>query len=81
MIEAGIDNGDLLAVNRAITPLHQHIVVAQVDGDFTVKFLYKRGDRVKLLPANTTFPDITFKDGQQLMIPGVVMFAIKHFLR
>jgi len=81
MVEAGIFDGDLLAVNRAITPLHRHIVVAQVDGDFTVKYLYKRGDRVKLVPANPTFPEITFKDGQQLLVSGVVMFAIKHFLR
>ena len=36
MIEAGIDDGDILVVNRALTPVHRHIVVAQVDGDFTV---------------------------------------------
>jgi hypothetical protein len=38
MVEAGIDGGDLLVVHRAITPVHQYIVVAQVDGDFTVKY-------------------------------------------
>ena len=81
MIEAGIDDGDLLVVDRALTPLHMNIVVAQVDGEFTVKYLFKRGDRVKLMPANPTFPEITFRDGQQLMITGVVMFAIKHFVR
>lgn len=81
MIEAGIDDGDLLVVDRALTPLHMNIVVAQVDGEFTVKYLFKRGGRVKLMPANPTFPEITFRDGQQLMITGVVMFAIKHFVR
>ena len=81
MIEAGIDDGDILVVNRALVPAHLNIVVAQVDGDFTVKYLHKRNGRVKLVPANPTFPEITFKDGQQLIITGVVVFAIKHFLK
>ena len=49
MIEAGIDDGDILVVNRALTPIYRHIVVAQVDGDFTVKYLFKRDGRIKLL--------------------------------
>ena len=81
MIEAGIDDGDILVVNRALTPMHRHIVVAQVDGDFTVKYLYKRNGRVKLQPANPTFPEISFKEGQQLIISGVVIFAIKRFVK
>lgn len=81
MIEAGIDDGDLLVVNRAITPVHRHIVVAQVDDEFTVKYLHKRGGRVKLVPANPTSPEITFKHGQQLIICGVVTWAIKRLMR
>ena len=81
MVEAGIGDGDLLVVNRAITPVHKHIVVAQVDGDFTVKYLYKRSGRVKLTTANPTFPEITFKEGQQLIICGVVTAAIKRFVK
>jgi DNA polymerase V len=80
MVEAGIDDGDILVVNRALTPAHRNIVVAQVDGDFTVKYLHKRGDRIKLVSANPTFPDITFKDGQTLVICGVVTSTIKRFI-
>lgn len=79
MIEAGISDGDILVVNRAIRPLHGHIVVAQVDADFTVKILHKRADRIKLMPANPTFPEITFREGQELIICGVVTAAIKRF--
>lgn len=79
MIEAGIFDGDVIVVNRALTPAHKDIVVAQVDGEFTVKYLYKRADRVKLMPANPTFPTITFREGQQLIIVGVVTAAIKRF--
>ena len=80
MAEAGIDDGDILAVNRALTPEHRNIVVAQIDGDFTVKYLHKRGGRIKLVAANPTFPDITFKDGQTLTICGVVTCTIKRFI-
>ena len=76
---AGIGDGDVLVVNRALTPVHGDIVVAQVDADFTVKTLHMRAGRVKLVPANPTFPEITFKEGQQLVICGVVTAAIKRF--
>lgn len=81
MVEAGIDDGDILVVNRALTPSHRNIVVAQIDGDFTVKYLHKRNGRIKLVAGNPTFPDITFKDGQVLTICGVVTCAIKRFVR
>lgn len=79
MKDAGIGDGDILVVNRALKPRHGSIVVAQVDGDFTVKTLHKRADRLKLVPANPTFPEITFREGQQLIICGVVTAAITRF--
>lgn len=79
MREVGIDDGDILVVDRALKPRHGCIVVAQVEGDFTVKTLHKRADRVKLVPANPTFPEIIFREGQQLIICGVVTAAIKRF--
>jgi DNA polymerase V len=79
MIEAGIFDGDTLVVNRALRPKHGHIVVAVVDGEFTVKILHHRADRIKLKPANPTFPDITPREGQTLEIWGVVTATIKQF--
>ena len=81
MVDAGIFDKDILVVDRAVKARHNHIVVAIVDGDFTVKYLYKRNGRVKLQPANPTFPEISFKEGQQLIISGVVIFAIKRFVK
>ena len=52
------------------------IVVAVVDGEFTVKQLYQRAGRVKLMAANPTFPDIVPKDGQTVEIWGVVVASI-----
>ena len=79
MVEAGIFDNDMLVVDKAITPRHNHIVVAIVDGDFTVKRLYQRLGRTKLKAANPTFPDIVPKDGQTLEIWGVVTSSIKQF--
>jgi DNA polymerase V len=79
MRDAGIFDGDMLVVNKAIKPRHGHVVVAVVDGEFTVKHLYQRAGRVKLKAANVTFPDITPKDGQTLEVWGVVTASIKRF--
>lgn len=79
MRDAGIFDGDMLVVNRALKPQHGHIVVAVVDGEFTVKYLHQRAGRIKLKPANVTFPDITPKEGQTLEVWGVVTASIKRF--
>lgn len=79
MVEAGIFDGDIMVVDRAIKPRHGHVVVAVVDGDFTVKRLYQRAGRVKLRAANVTFPEIVPKEGQTIEIWGVVTATIKRF--
>ncbi len=81
MVEAGIDDNDIVVVDRALKPATGNIVVAVVDGDFTVKYLQLRAGRVKLKAANPTFPDITFKDGQTVEVWGVVTSCIKQFIR
>ena len=81
MLEAGIDDNDILIVNRALKPVSGHIVVAVVDGDFTVKYLHIRAGRMRLKAANPTFPDISFRDGQTVEVWGVVTSCIKQFVR
>lgn len=79
MIDAGIHDNAILVVDRALKPQHMDIVVAVVDGEFTIKHLWKRGGRPKLKAANPTFPDITPKDGQTLEIWGVVTAGINQY--
>lgn len=81
MREAGIFDGDVLLVDRAIKPSHGQIVVAVVDGDFTCKQLWQRGGRLKLKAANPTFADIVPTEGQTVEVWGVVIAAIKQFKR
>lgn len=77
MVGAGIDDGDELIVDRAIKPEHGRIVVAAVDGELTVKRFYQRGDIVKLVAESPEYPDIELKDGQEMVIWGVVTKIIK----
>ena len=81
MRDAGIYDGDLLVVDRALRPVHGHVVVAVVDNDFTVKRLHQRLGRMKLCAANPTFPDIVPSDGQTIEIWGVVTASVKRFVR
>jgi DNA polymerase V len=80
MREAGIDDGDVVLVDRAIKPAHGHIVVAVVDGEFTVKQMWSRGGRFKLKAANPTFPDIVPGDAQTVEIWGVVTWTLKKMV-
>jgi hypothetical protein len=58
MQECGIADGDLIVVDRAIQARHGHIVVAIVDSEFSVKYLYQAGGVVRLKAGNPTYPDI-----------------------
>jgi DNA polymerase V len=80
MREAGIDDGDTLVVDKAVKPRHGHVVVAVVDGEFTVKYLYQRAGSMRLKAANPTFPNIVPREGQTIEVWGVVSSCIKRFL-
>lgn len=80
MVGAGIFDGDLLVVDKSLTPSSGDIVIAVVDGDLTVKRLIKRGENVILKPENPRFKDIEFKDGQELQVWGVVTSTVKKFV-
>ncbi len=77
MVDAGIHDGDTLIVDRAILPRHNHIVIATVDGEFTVKRLYQRGEQVMLIAENPAFLPIDLHEGQEMAIWGVVTHIIK----
>ncbi len=55
MIEAGILDGDCLAVHRTVEAVNGQIVVARLEDEVTVKRFRRHGGRVELLPANATF--------------------------
>lgn len=76
MTGAGIHDNDLLVVDRALTARHGSVVIAVVDGEFTVKRLEKRGGRIRLRAEHPDYAPIEFQDGQELHIWGVVTQVI-----
>lgn len=77
MIEAGIMPGDMVIVNKGQTPKSGDIVIAEVDGEWTMKYLRKRGDVVALIPANARYKPI--KPKNELKIAGVVTAVVRKY--
>lgn len=76
MIDAGIGDGDLLVVDRSLTAGHGDIVIAAIDGEFTVKELRIR-PRLHLFPRNSQYSPIFIHEDNALEVFGVVTFTIK----
>lgn len=76
MLGAGIHDGDLLIVDRAIDAADGKVVIASLDGELTVKRLSVRGDTVRLVPENPAYPVIEVQREQDLVIWGVVTNVI-----
>jgi DNA polymerase V len=75
MINAGIFDKDVLVVDRSLEPSVGDIILAEVDGEFTVKYL---GDN-QLLPANPKFKPINFDDVVSVNLIGVVTGSMRKF--
>lgn len=76
MKDEGIASGDLLIVDRSLTPSHGKIVVAAVNNELTVKKLSIQNNRIKLLPANDAYQPIDITEDHSFVIWGVVTFVI-----
>ncbi len=78
MIDAGIHPGDLIIVERTgRTPCNGAIVLAEVDGAWTLKYFQKHGSKIRLVPANKKYPVIEAE--QELKIGGVVKGSMRRY--
>lgn len=77
MSGAGILPGDMVIVDKSRTPSSGDIVIAEVDGAWTMKYLDKRGGGVVLMPANPNFKPI--KPKNELKIAGVVTAVVRKY--
>jgi DNA polymerase V len=78
MIGAGIDDGDILVIDRSVEPQNNKIAVCFIDGEFTVKRILVKKDCVYLMPENEKFKPIKVTDENVLIIWGIVMYVIKN---
>ena len=76
MIGAGIHPGDILVVDKSLKPGHGKIVIAVLDGEFTVKRIEQRGGALRLLPENEVYPAIEITGAMDFEIWGVVTSVI-----
>ena len=76
MIGAGIHSGDLLVVDRSLEPADKNVVVAVLDGELTVKRLFKQNGILRLLPENLNYQPIEITPQQTIEIWGVVTSVI-----
>lgn len=72
----GIHHGDLLVVDRAVTPGDGSVVVAVLDGGFVVKQMVRRMGAVRLRSAHPDYPEILLAEGQELVVWGVVRWVM-----
>ncbi|PJE76159.1 repressor LexA [Candidatus Uhrbacteria bacterium CG10_big_fil_rev_8_21_14_0_10_48_11] len=77
MVDAGIQPGDYVLIDRGRTPKKGDIVIAEVDNEWTMKFFEKRGNRIVLRAANRRYPTIV--PHQELKIAGVVTSVIRKY--
>lgn len=80
MVDADMDEGDIIIVDRAVQPYNDCKAVCFIDGEYTVKRIEISGDRVRLMPANennTRYQPIEVTSENNFMVWGVVTYVIK----
>ncbi len=78
MIGAGLDDNDLLVIDRSLSASHNKIAVCFLDGEFTVKRLKVEGGEVWLQPENPKYDPIQVTDDNDFVIWGIVTNVIKR---
>jgi DNA polymerase V len=81
MREAGIHSGDVLIVDRALTPSDGSVVIAVVNGELTVKRLAKRHGQLVLMPENQHYPPLPITETTAFEVWGVVTYVIHRVAR
>ncbi|WP_317044693.1 LexA family protein [Flavobacterium cyanobacteriorum] len=77
MVNAGIDDGDILVVDRSLEPADGKIAICLIDGDFTVKRLKTETGCVYLMPENPDYPALKVTEYNQFSVWGIVTYLIK----
>ena len=84
MIEAGICDGDIAVIDRSLQPIDGDIIVAYVNGEFTIKYLslsHKDEGYIELKPANPNYSPIRIDADDNFRVWGVVVWTIKQWRR
>jgi len=80
MVDAGIEDKDLLIVDKAIEPKDKQIILAVINGEFTVKRLIRDGEDLYLQAENVSYAPIKINENMDFRIWGVVLGVIKKMV-
>ena len=80
MIKAGISSGDVMIVDRSLEPKDGSIVLAVLNGEFTVKRIKKNKDQLLLIPENTKFDPIVVSEEMDFKVWGVVTHVVHQLI-
>ncbi len=80
MINAGIKDKDLIIVDKSLIAKPGDIIIAMIDGEFTIKRLSIKNDELYLKAENHNYPDFRFKNHIDVQIWGVVIYSIHSYL-
>lgn len=78
MIDAGVDEGDILVIDKSLEPQDGDMAVCFVDGEFTLKYLRFHPDGLTLQPANDRYPSIEVGEDTDFKVWGIVTYVIKN---
>ena len=76
MINSGIHDKDLIIVDKSLNPKPGNIVIAMIDGEFTVKRFSIKNNKLYLKAENRNYPDFNLEDYSDVHIWGVVIYSI-----
>jgi len=79
-INAGIKDKDLIIVDKSLTAKPGNIIIAMIDGEFTIKRLSIKNNELYLKAENHNYPDFKFKNHIDVQIWGVVIYSIHSYL-
>ncbi|MGM9736103.1 MAG: LexA family protein [Candidatus Cryptobacteroides sp.] len=77
MIDAGVEEGDILVIDKSLEPRDGDMAVCFIDGGFTLKRLSIKEDGLELVPANDNYPTIRVEENSDFLMWGVVTYIIK----
>jgi DNA polymerase V len=77
MKDAGVDNGDLLMIDKSLDYRKDALAVCFVNGEFTLKKISTKGDQIILMPVNQNYQSMVINDDPDFMIWGIVTYIIK----
>ncbi len=74
---AGVDDGDLLVIDKSLEYKQGALAVCCINGEFTLKYIQKRDNKLYLVPANPDFQPIKVSEDDEFAIWGIVSYIVK----